>query len=260
MPTIVSQAASTTPNILLLGGTTQASALAEALAERGLRATLSYAGRTAHPKPQPIPVRVGGFGGVKGLAAYLRRERVTHLIDATHPFAATMRRNAVLAAAETGTAHIVLTRPPWRAAEGDRWRHVADIPAAVDALSGPPQRVMLALGRMHVDAFAAQPHHAYLLRFVDLPETLPDLPRHVLVVDRGPFDPASDVALLQTHAIDLLVCKNAGGSGASAKLIAARTLGLPVLMIDRPPVSAAAEVYDVATALRWLGHAADLGV
>ncbi len=244
----------------MLGGTTEASALAAALAERGARATLSYAGRVANPRPQPVPVRVGGFGGVEGLASHLREAGVTHLIDATHPFAATMGAGAVAAARLAGVAHVALVRPPWAPIEGDRWHRVADIPGAVAALAGPPKRVMLALGRMHVDAFAAQPQHRYLLRFVDPPIRAPAPPRHTLVVDRGPFDVEGDTALLANHAIELIVCKNAGGSGAQAKLIAARRLGLPVMMIDRPAMPDRAEASDVEAVLRWLDHGVNRGV
>jgi precorrin-6A/cobalt-precorrin-6A reductase len=248
------------PNILILGGTTEASALAQALALRGDRAVLSYAGRVASPKPQPVPTRVGGFGGAAGLAAYLRAQRVTHLIDATHPFAARMSANAVAAAATTGVPLIALTRPAWTAEPGDDWRHVRDIEAAVAALAGPRRAVMLALGRMHVAAFAAQPQHRYLLRFVDAPEVAPALPDHHLVVDRGPFHLAGDVALLREHAIDLIVCKNAGGTGAHAKLLAARQMAIPVLMIDRPILTERRQVDAVADVLRWIDHAADRGV
>lgn len=248
------------PSLLILGGTTEASALAAALAERGIAAMLSYAGRVANPKPQPVPVRIGGFGGVEGLATYLRQHRVTHLVDATHPFAAQMSRHALAAAAQAGVAHIALTRPAWVPGEGDVWHRVGDIDAAVAALAGPPRRVMLALGRMHVEAFAAQPQHRYLLRFVDQPDRPIGLPDHHVVVDRGPFTVERDVTLLREQAIDLVVSKNAGGSGAEAKLIAARRLRLPVLMIDRPVLPARTELYDVAAVLRWLGHDADLGV
>lgn len=244
----------------MLGGTTEASALTAALAARGARTTLSYAGRVATPKAQPVPVRIGGFGGVDGLVAYLREQRVSHLIDATHPFAATMAAHAVAAAQTAGVAHVKLVRPRWQAGSGDDWRHVPDLAAAVDALAGPPRGVMLALGRIHVDAFAARPQHRYLLRFVDAPRVRPPLPHHRLVVDRGPFDAASDAALMQAHAIDLVVCKNAGGSGAEAKLVAARTLGVPVLMIDRPPLSVCTTADDVGTVLDWLDHSADRGV
>lgn len=227
---------------------------------RGDRAVLSYAGRVTDPKPQPVPVRVGGFGGGTGLAAYLRNNDVTHLVDATHPFAAQMSRNAVEAAAATGVPLLALTRPAWTQEQGDDWRHVADIAGAVAALGGPRRRVLLALGRMHVAAFAGQPQHHYLLRFVDRPDAAPMLPDRHLIVDRGPFAVAGDVALLRDHAVDLVVCKNAGGTGAAAKLIAARQLGLPVLMIDRPALPERRQVEDIAEVLRWIDHAADRGV
>lgn len=247
------------PNVLVLGGTTEASALARLLAARGITATLSYAGRTESPRPQPVPVRIGGFGGAAGLAEHLRETGVTHLVDATHPFAATMSANAVAAAREAGVPHIALTRPAWQPVGGDQWHHVANIAAAVAALAGPARRVLLALGRMHVDAFAAQPQHHYLLRFVDAPPMPPVLPDHGLVVDRGPFTVAGDRALLQEHAIDLVVSKNAGGTGAEAKLIAARELGLPVLMIDRPVMPERLEVHRPEDVLAWLDHATAFG-
>lgn len=234
--------------------------LARLLAAQGIATTLSYAGRTEAPRAQPVPVRVGGFGGVTGLADYLRHHRVTHLVDATHPFAAAMSAHAVDAARLAGVAHVALTRLAWEPVPGDQWTRVPDIEGAVAALCGPGRRVMLALGRMHVEAFAAQPQHHYLLRFVDAPEQPPILPCHSLIVDRGPFTVASDSQLMQAHAIDLVVCKNAGGKGAEAKLIAARQLGLPVLMIDRPAIPDRAEVYYPKDVLAWLGHDAQRGV
>lgn len=248
-------------NLLILGGTSEASALAQAVAARGLPATLSYAGRVARPKAQPIPQRVGGFGGVAGLAGYLRDQRVTHLIDATHPFAAQISRNAVEACRQAEVPLVALTRPPWRPQEGDRWLEVPDIPAAVASLAGPPRRVMLALGRLQLAAFAGQPQHRYLLRVVDVPEPPPPLPDHSLVVSRGPFTPAEDEALMRQHRIETLVCKNAGGSGADAKLKAARVLGLPVVMIARPTMPARREVTSLEALFDWLSHSdADLGV
>jgi precorrin-6A/cobalt-precorrin-6A reductase len=242
------------PNVLLLGGTTEASALARLLADRGVAATLSYAGRTEAPRAQPIPMRVGGFGGAEGLAAYLREARVTHLVDATHPFAATMSANAVAAARLAGVPLLALTRPAWAPVPGDRWTRVADIEDAVAALAGPPRRILLALGRMHVADFAAMPQHHYVLRFVDAPTVPPILPHHTLIVDRGPFSPGGDRALMETYGIDLIVCKNAGGTGAEAKLVAARALGIPVLMIDRPALPPRDEVTDPAAVLEWLAH------
>lgn len=243
----------------MLGGTTEASALARLLADRSIAATLSYAGRTESPRAQPVPVRIGGFGGVEGLADHLRETGVTHLVDATHPFAATMSANAVEAARQAGVAHIALTRPAWQPMKGDRWTSAADVEAAAAALAGPARRILLALGRMHVAVFAVQPQHHYLLRFVDAPDRAPLLPHHDLVVDRGPFTVEGDRALMQEHAIDLIISKNAGGKGGEAKLIAARELGLPVLMIDRPFAPERLEVHRPEEVMAWLGHATASG-
>jgi precorrin-6A/cobalt-precorrin-6A reductase len=241
-------------NILILGGTTEAGALAARLAERGETAVLSYAGRVEDPKPQPVETRVGGFGGAAGLADYIRVNNVTHLVDATHPFAAQISGNAVLAVQDTGIPLIALSRAPWQPVPGDAWQSVPDIAAAVAALAGPARRIFLALGRMHLAQFAARPQHHYILRLVDPPVEAPPLPHHTVIIARGPFDPAGDMALLTAHHADLLVAKNAGGKGASAKLAAARSLGLPVLMIDRPRLPPRPEVQTVAQVIAWLDH------
>ncbi|MGE7206526.1 cobalt-precorrin-6A reductase [Sphingomonas sp. NPDC019816] len=246
-------------HILLLGGTTEASALATALAARGERATLSYAGRTEHPRAQAIPIRVGGFGGVEGLADYITREGATHLVDATHPFAAQISANAIAAAERASVPLLALTRPEWVDCPGDRWTRVADTEQAVDALGPDPTRVFLALGRQTIGDFASAPQHFYLLRFVDAAAP-PALPRHHLVVDRGPFTLGGELALMSEHRIDVIVAKNAGGSGARAKLDAARELGLPVVMIDRPFIPPRPQVSSVAAVLGWLDHGVVRGV
>lgn len=219
--------------ILLLGGTTEASLLARLLAGARMDAVFSYAGRTGAPVAQPLPTRIGGFGGAEGLAAFLRAEGIGHVIDATHPFAAQMSRNAVAACAATGIPLAALERPAWTPGPGDRWTRVPDIPAAVAALPEAPARIFLAIGKLHLAGFAARPQHHYLLRLVDPPGALP-LPDAAVVIARGPFTPEGDLALLAEHRIGHIVAKNAGGMGARAKLDAARTLGLPVILIDRP--------------------------
>ena len=241
------------PRILLLGGTSEASALARALAGADADAVFSYAGRTGAPIAQPLPTRVGGFGGVAGLVDYLRAERITHLVDATHPFAAGMSRNAIDAAAETGVPLIAFERPPWRPGPGDDWRRVAGIDAAVAALPDTPTRVFLAIGKQTLAAFAAKPQHHYLLRLVDPPDGPLPLPDAQAVIARGPFDEAADLALLADHRIGWIVAKNAGGAGAEAKLIAARRLGLPVVVIDRPPLPDRRTAGTVGEVMAWLG-------
>jgi precorrin-6A/cobalt-precorrin-6A reductase len=244
---------------LLLGGTADATRLARLLAEAGLDAIFSYAGRTESPTPQPLPVRIGGFGGVDGLAEFLDTEKITHLIDATHPFAAGMSRNAVAAAARTRTRLIALERAPWQARPGDRWQEVADIAGAVAALPAEPARVFLAIGRQNIAAFAARPEHFYLLRFIDAPESI-TLPHHVALRMRGPFTEAGDRALLEHHAITHLVAKNAGGEATRAKIDAARALGLPVIMIRRPEIPERPCLETAEAVMAHLAHEADLGV
>jgi precorrin-6A/cobalt-precorrin-6A reductase len=250
-----------TPNLLILGGTTEATALACLAAERGLTGTVSFAGRVERPRRQPLPQRVGGFGGVAGLVAYLKQHQITHLVDATHPFAAQMSANAVQACAQTSVPLLALTRPAWVPGPDDRWTHVPDIAGAVRALDRPACRVLLAVGRMHLPEFAPNPQHVYLLRLVDPPATPPPFPEYNVIVDRGPFSVEGDLALMRAHDIDLVVSKNAGGSGAAAKLEAARILHLPVVMIDRPALPARDEVPTPEEVLDWVAHAGtDLGV
>lgn len=235
-----------------MGGTTESSALAKLVASRGLQATFSYAGRVANPKVQPLPTREGGFGGSDGLAQYIRDQNISHVIDATHPFAAQMSWNAFEACRATGVNLTALTRPAWQPVQGDRWQVVPDMAGAVTALRGPARRVMLALGRLHMNEFALQPQHHYVLRLVDAPDVPPALPNHSVVVARGPFDVAGDTALFQKHNVDVVVCKNAGGTGAAAKIEAARALNLPVIMIDRPKLPERPEVATPDAVLDWV--------
>jgi precorrin-6A/cobalt-precorrin-6A reductase len=249
------------PNLLILGGTTEATALCKYLAQTTVQATLSYAGRTKKPLSLGLPQRVGGFGGAQGLAAYIRDHQITHVIDATHPFAAQMSTNAITACAQTDTPLIALTRAPWSASEGDNWQHVPDIDAAVTALHRPKARVMLAVGRMHLDAFATNPAHFYLLRLVDQPEGALPFPDCHAEISRGPFTVEDDLRLMRQHQIDIIVSKNAGGTGAQSKIIAARALGLPVIMIDRPALPPRAQAHELQQVIDWLRHSGvDLGV
>lgn len=180
-------------------------------------------------------MRVGGFGGVEGLARHLRSERVDVLIDATHPFARVISANAERAAAATGLPLVILDRPPWQAAPGDDWLRVPDMGSAVARLAArPPERVFLAIGRQEAHLFRAAPAHHYLIRSVE-PVAAGDLPpRAETLLARGPFAEADERALLVAQGITLLVAKNSGGMATYGKIAAARRLGLPVVLIDRP--------------------------
>lgn len=238
----------------------EASALARKVAEAGIPAVMSFAGRVDSLKPQPLPVRVGGFGGVDGLTDYLSENAITRVIDATHPFAAQMSRNAVEACRLAGVPLTALTREPWVKQSGDRWIRVDSIASAAKALAGPPRRVFLAVGRMHLSEFSINPQHFYLLRLVDRPTAPLSFPNSEAIIARGPFSFNDDLELLKKHNIDLVVSKNAGGTGSRSKIDAARELGIEVLMIDRPSLPERAELHSVDDAMRWLAHPTDLGV
>ena len=243
--------------VLLLGGTTEASQLALALNEAGVDAVFSYAGRTESPVAQPLPTRVGGFGGAIGLRNWLQAQCITHVVDATHPFAAQMSGNALQACAAAGMPLLAFERPAWVAQTGDQWQCVADTAAAVAALPQQPARVFLAIGRQNLLPFAQCPQHHYLLRLVDALPTVP-LPKAQVVIARGPFTVEGDRALLQAHGITHVVAKNSGGVGAAAKLQAARELGLPVILINRPRIAQRRTAATVAQVMAWLsGNHAD---
>ncbi len=234
--------------------------MAQALAQAGIAAIYSYAGRTETRPAQAIPHRTGGFGGFDGLVAYLKAESITHVIDATHPFAAQMSGHAVQACATLALPLIALERAPWVPKPGDNWRFFRDIPTIAAAMPTPEARVFLAIGRQNLADFAGHPQHHYLLRLVDAPIGLP-LPKVQVVVSKGPFSLAGDLALLRGHRTELVVAKNSGGEAARAKLDAARILCLPVWLAERPQIPPRLAVGSVAEVMAWLAHhPARLGV
>jgi precorrin-6A/cobalt-precorrin-6A reductase len=247
--------------VLILGGTSQARALAARVAELpGTHAVLSLAGRTREPQAQPIATRIGGFGGIDGLCTYLRTERIERVIDATHPFAEQMSRHAAAACARLGIPLLMLTREAWKRQPGDNWTEVADLDEAPRALGDTARRVFLTVGRLGLGAFARAPQHFYLVRTIDPPEETAALPHHQLVLSRGPFTVQDEERLMRNAAIDVLVTKNSGGAATYAKVIAARHLGLPAIVIAPPSRPDVPVVHDIEAALRFLAHDAPRGV
>ncbi|MGU3496964.1 cobalt-precorrin-6A reductase [Xanthobacteraceae bacterium A53D] len=239
--------------ILILGGTADARRLAGRLTARAdLSVILSLAGRTENPVAQPVPVRMGGFGGVEGLETYLKTERIAAVVDATHPYAAQMSRHAAAACARAGVPLLALGRAPWEQRSGDKWREAADVAGAVALLGDKPRSVFLALGRNEVHAFEAAPWHAYLVRSVD-PVTPPlAVPDATYVVARGPFTAEGDRALMEAHRIAVVVAKNSGGPATYGKIEAARALGLEVILLARPQVPQVPAVETADGVLDWL--------
>jgi precorrin-6A/cobalt-precorrin-6A reductase len=242
-------------SILILGGTAEARKLAESLAG-DLRFTteLSLAGRTRAPAEQPVPVRIGGFGGAEGLAAYLRQKRISILIDATHPYAAQISTNAAAAAVLAGVPLVALRRLPWQKQAGDQWTEVQTVAEAVAALGEKAARVFLTLGRQELLPFEAAPQHVYLIRSVDPVQPPLAVANAIYLTARGPFAEADEMRLLQDNDIEVIVAKNSGGPASYGKIAAARALGIHVLLVRRPDLPQVESVETVEDMLRRLDH------
>ncbi|WP_043671250.1 cobalt-precorrin-6A reductase [Streptomyces xylophagus] len=241
-------------HILVLGGTTEARELAAELAARpGVRVTTSLAGRVSRPGALAGDVRIGGFGGAEGLAAWLREHRVDAVVDATHPFAESITANAARAATATGLPVVVLRRPGWRPGPRDRWHPVDSLAEAADVLPGLGRRVLLTTGRLGLAAFAHLAQLHFVVRSVEPPEP-PMPPDAEVLLARGPFTVADEAALLRAHRIDVVVTKDSGGAATAAKLTAAREAGVPVVVVRRPRLpDGVRAVPDVGGVLERLG-------
>ncbi|MFD9729035.1 cobalt-precorrin-6A reductase [Streptomyces sp. NPDC059072] len=239
-------------HVLILGGTTEARRLAAALVDAGAgRVTTSLAGRVGSPVLPPGETRIGGFGGPAGLAEWIAAHRVTHLVDATHPFAERMSFNAAKAAALSGIPLLALRRPGWTPEPGDAWTFTDSLAEAAALLPSLGSRAFLTTGRMGLHTFAHLTETWFLVRSVDPPDA-PAPPRLEVVLARGPFTLDDERELLARHRIDVLVTKDSGGSATAPKLTAAREAGIPVLMVARPPVPEGVAVAEsVEAVLKW---------
>lgn len=218
--------------VLILGGTGDARRLAQILTDMGFATVTSLAGVTRDPLHPVGGLRVGRFGGAEGLADHLQSERYGAIVDATHPFAARMSRNAAMAASITGTPLLRLERPPWTAAAEDIWIPVADTPAAVSALPSGA-RALVTIGRTEIAAFFSRADIAGVARMIEPPESA--VPQSwSLLLARPPFTEEAEADLMRQHRITHLVTKNAGGAATEAKLDATRSARIPVVMIERP--------------------------
>jgi precorrin-6A/cobalt-precorrin-6A reductase len=238
--------------ILILGGTGDAAqVIAQVAALPNVETIASLAGRTPKPNiPDVGQVRMGGFGGIPGLVAFLRDEKIDLLVDATHPFAAQISRNAAQAALTVGIPRVLLDRPGWEKQAGDRWLEVADHAAAAAILPGLADRVFLTIGRQELAAFADLTQLWFLMRMITPPD-LP-IPPGAVILQQGPFSVADEMALMREYQVGAIVSKNSGGSATYAKIIAARELDLPVVMIPRPVLPEGNVVADVAAAVAWV--------
>jgi precorrin-6A/cobalt-precorrin-6A reductase len=241
--------------VLVLGGTSEARDLAGALTAGGTHVISSLAGRVERPRLPPGEVRVGGFGGPGALRAWLSEHRIAAVVDATHPFAQRISESAATACSASGVPLLRLERPGWKQRDDDDWHWVGDTSEAAAAIPGLGRRVFLTTGRQGLPAFAGLSETWFLIRCID-PPAPPLPPACEVLLDRGPYDLAGELGLIDRHGLDLLVSKDSGGELTGAKLEAARRRGLPVIVIRRPPRPETATATDVAGALAWLAGAA----
>ena len=246
------------PRLLILGGTGEAAALAGEAIERfadRLEVVTSLAGRTRKPAAVAGVLRVGGFGGAEGLADYLRANSVDMVVDATHPFAAVISANARDACARAGVPRIMLVRPPWRRRDGDRWIEVDDTARAAAAFAEIGMRAFLTVGAKELHHFAGCTGGVFcLVRLIEAPAKPLPLENHAVIVGRGPFTVTGENTLLTEHRIDIVVSKASGGGATQAKIIAARELGLPVIMVRRPASPDGEQVTSLDAALAWIAE------
>jgi len=240
------------PRVLILGGTAEAIDFANRAAEK-YDVTYSLAGRTRDPAlPAGVSVRTGGFGGVDAMVGWMSENLVSAVTDATHPFAAQIAQNAAAACKTAGVPRLKLLRAAWQKQPGDTWLPAADVTEAACLLASIGRRAFLSVGRQEISAFAAVENMALLVRSIDPPDDADILPGATFITGRGPFSVSDEIALLRDHEIDVLVSKNAGGDATHAKIAAARELGIPVIMVERPPVPAGGITDSVDSALTWL--------
>ncbi|HLM85615.1 MAG TPA: cobalt-precorrin-6A reductase [Solirubrobacteraceae bacterium] len=244
--------------ILVLGGTAEARELAGALDAAGVAVTSSLAGRVSRPRLPAGATRIGGFGGPDALARWLSEHHVAAVIDATHPFAERISASAATACPRAGVPLLRLQRPGWSERAGDRWVWVDDLDAAAAAIPSLGEHVLLSTGRQGLSAFAGVHSAWFLVRCVEPPEQ-PLPPNNLLLLDRGPYTLDGELALIDEHRIDVVVTKDSGGAHTRAKLDAARTRGLPVIVVRRPPRPDVESVASVAEALAWTRAKADGG-
>jgi precorrin-6A/cobalt-precorrin-6A reductase len=241
--------------LLILGGTGEARALADALAGRaGLTVVTSLAGRTVTPRRPQGELRIGGFGGAAGLARYFEEAGIDLVIDASHPYASAISGHAVEACRMAGRPLLRLERPAWQPRHGDRWILVDSLPAAAEAAPLLGERAFLTIGVKELAAFAGVEPLWFLIRLVDAPDEAPPLRNYEIVLGRGPFHEMDERELMRDRRIDLVIAKNSGGDATYGKIAAARELGLPVLLLRRPSLPPAETAESIGAAVDWVNQ------
>ena len=221
--------------VLLLGGTAEGASLARRLAaDPSVKLIVSFAGRVAQLPDLPGDIRIGGFGGIEGLADFLINEEVSKVIDATHPFAATISAHAAQACARVGIPLERLERPCWPRRPGDLWHWADHMEMAARMAASLGRRVLLTVGKGSLTPFTRHGGPHYIVRLIDPPAGALGFASASIILGRGHFSLADELALMRRFDVDLLVTKASGGAATEAKLTAARILRRPVILVKRP--------------------------
>lgn len=238
-------------HLLLLAGSGEGRQIATALSTLPLRATASLVLADHWSGPLPLPTRNGGFGGDAGFANYLETEQITAVLDATHPFAARVSARSWAICREKGVPYLQLDRPPWLPTGDERWTEV-DTAKQAAALTEPNTRVFVTTGRETLDAFVPYDDRQFFFRRLDQGGTTSDMKNITYVYGSGPFSVEEERQTFHDRAIDLLICKNAGGTVSHTKIEAAQELGIPVILLSRPQPSGAPVTQCIDDALQWI--------
>jgi precorrin-6A/cobalt-precorrin-6A reductase len=236
---------------LVLAGTYEAREICEALGKIRIPAVASLAGVTRKPENLSIETRIGGFGGTKGFREFLTDKQISWVIDATHPFATEMTKTAVNECLDLNIPHVIVQRLGWLPEEGDDWRSIDSL-QMLDEIIPRGSVVFLGTGRQVLSEYSNMDGRKLLCRVVDEPSQPFPFENGEYLVGRPPFSVQEEVALFKKLQVDWLVVKNSGGSGGASKLVAARQLGIPVAMLNRPELPKSTVVLNAAQALKWL--------
>jgi len=237
--------------LLVLGGTGDAKRIAAKLAEQGVDLIISLAGATRNPVAMPAPTRIGGFGGAGGFETYLYEVGITAVLDATHPYAHRITDRTAAICSARKIPHAIFHRPPWTPKDGDRWTEIAREEDAASYIT-KGQTVFLGTGRQTLERFANLEGCRIICRQIDAPSKPFPFEGGEYLIGRPPFSTQHERNLFRSLNVDWLVVKNAGGQQSITKLLAARELNIPVLMIKRPPVPNATVVRTVEDAVAWV--------
>ena len=240
--------------ILIIGGTREGNKLADFFQSHNYNYIISYAGIVEQVNEKKFKKRIGGFGGKNGIIDYIQNNKITHIIDASHPFSKTISLNTFSACKLLKTPLIALYRKPWYKQKKDNWIRVKSFSESTNYLKGRPKNIFLAIGKKYLNLYTNFDQHFYLLRLLENKEKKKFFTNQKCILSRGPFNVETDKKILAKYNIELIISKNSGGDGAYSKIIAGRELKIPVIMISRPKIKSIAKVYDHISVLNWLNQ------